>query len=266
MLRAAESALRGLKMHQTYIDVTGNNIANVNTDGFKRSQAEFEDILTALTKVRGMPDPGTPGTLNPAMVGLGVRLHAIDGQFSQGALKITNVATDLAIQGEGYFVLQGPTGPVYTRSGTFTLDANGTVRAGDGKALLSTTGQPISVQGSGVTGAPAVSISPNGQVIASNGTQQAILGTIQLARFTNQSGLERVGNTEFRITVASGPAITGQGNTNGLGQIISGVVETSNVDMGTELTNLIVAQRGFSANQKVMTATDELVDQLNKLR
>lgn len=268
MFRSYDVAVSGLRAHQNYIDVVSNNIANVNSDGFKSSRALFEDTLTALARgVNMQPRPQPNGAINAAMIGLGVRTFGVQGDFSQGAFKITNMASDMAIEGDGYFVLPGTEGPVYTRNGNFTFDANGTLRAGDGKPVLGINGQPITVPGG--QGSPSrLSLNQLGEVVALNGNGEppTVLGTIQIARFPNDIGLERVGNSEFRQTVASGAPITGMGGQNGLGRLVSGVTEHSNVDMGAELTNLIMAQRGMSANTRVMTTTDELVDRINQMR
>ncbi len=267
MFRSYDVAVSGLRAHQNFIDVTGNNIANVNSDGFKASRAMFEDTLTALARgVNMQPRPQPNGAINAAMIGLGTRTRGVEGDFAQGAFKITNIATDMGIQGDGYFALQSAQGPVYTRNGNFTFDAAGTLRAGDGKAVLGIDNRPITAP-TGQGRASTLSINQLGQVISLNPAgAPTVLGTIKLARFANNAGLERVGNSEFRQTVASGAPIEGVGGQNGLGRMISGVTEASNVDMGAELTNLIMAQRGFSANAKVMTATDELVDRVNQMK
>lgn len=267
MFRSFDVAVSGLRVHQNYIDVTGNNIANVNSDGFKNSKAIFEDTMTALARGTNMqPAPQPNGAINAAMVGLGARTYGVRGEFHQGAFKITNLVTDLGISGDGYFALRGANGPVYTRNGNFTFDARGTLVAGDGKAVLGTNNQPIQVP-QGANAPASVNINQRGQVVGvdSRGVP-SVLGTVQLARFANNVGLERVGDTEFRATAASGAPVTGASGQNGLGDVISGVTEASNVDLGNELSNLIMAQRGFSANAKVMTTTDELVDRVNQMK
>lgn len=265
MFRATDVAYRGLRTHQTFLDVTGNNIANVNSDGFKKARAMFEDTLSQVARGSGMPMPQPAAAINPAMLGLGSELRGVRGSFDAGVFKITNQVTDLAVQGEGYFVLQSAQGPVYTRNGGFSFDSQGVLRAGDGKAVLGLDDRPIRVPDA-VTAPPALNINAQGQVVMSTGSAPVVLGTVKLARFANQAGLERVGNTEFRATPASGAPITGPGQANGLGDVVSGVVENSNVDLGSEFSNLILAQRGFQANSRVMTATDELINGLNKMR
>lgn len=266
MFRAADSAIAGMRQHQIFIDVTGNNIANVNTDGYKVNRAMFEDTLSKIARANDMAPPQPNGAINPAMLGLGVGTRAIYGEFHQGAFITTNKPTDLGIGGAGYFVLQGAGERTYTRNGNFSLDATGVLRAGDGKAVLGVDNRPIRIPDASTTPA-SYSIGPSGRVTArgANG-EEVVLGTIQIARFTNDAGLFRIGNTEFRETEASGAPIAGTGGTDGRGSIYSGVVEASNTDMGRELTNLILAQRGFAASSKVLSTMDELADSVNQIR
>ena len=154
---------------------------------------------------------------------------------------------------------------IAAENGDFTLDARGTLRAGDGKVVLGVNDQPIRVP-DGASGS-RLSINEAGQVtVQTTGGAARVVGTVQLARFTNDKGLERVGDTEFKASRGSGAAITGTAGATGFGSVVSGVLESSNVDLGSELSNLIMAQRGFSANARVMTATDELVDRINQMR
>lgn len=267
MFRSFDVAVSGLRSQQTYLDVTSNNIANVNSDGFKASRALFEDTLNELARGTGMnPMPQPNGARNAAMVGLGTTVRGINGDFHQGAFKITNTATDLAIGGDGYFILGSAAKPVYTRNGDFTFDASGALVAGDGKHVLGTDNQPLRVPNGGKDLA-SFTINAHGQLVGTLKTGgQQIFGTIQLARFNSNIGLRRVGDTEFEQTPASGAPIRGTSGQNGLGDVYSGVVETSNVDMGAELSNLILAQRGLAANAKVMSTTDEMADRINQMR
>lgn len=267
MFRAADSAISGMRQHQIFLDVTGNNVANVNTDGYKVDRAMFEDRLSQIARganITPMPQPN--GAINPAMLGLGVATRGIKGEFHQGSFITTNKPTDVAIGGSGYFVLQGGNERTYTRNGNFSLDASGTLRAGDGKAVLGVGNRPIRISNPGATPAN-FAIDQRGRVVAKdNAGGEVVLGQIQIARFDNDAGLERIGNTEFKQTAASGAPQAGSGGTGGRGEIYAGVVEASNVDLGRELTNLILAQRGFSANSKVLTTMDELADSVNQIR
>ncbi|STD11749.1 Distal rod protein [Dermatophilus congolensis] len=267
MFRSYDVAASALRYHQQYLDVVGNNIANVNSDGFKGSQFVFDEVLNQLvdgTKI-APPRPQPQGAINAAMAGLGVTRRAIPGDFAQGAFKITNQATDFGIQGEGYFVLQSAKGPVYTRNGNFTFDSTGTLVAGDGKKVLGTDNRPLQVPAQ-YQNTPFF-MNASGQLVVRNGDPGGVvIGQMKLARFTNQQGLLREGNTEFSATAASGAPIEGAPGTNGLGQAISGVTEISNIQLADQFTNLIMAQRGFQANAKVLTTTDEMADRINQMQ
>lgn len=267
MYRSYEVAASSLRMHQQYLDVIGNNISNVNSDGFKQSHFLFDEVLNQLVDGTGIapPRPQPNGTINAAMAGLGVARRAIPADFSQGAFKATNIATDLGIQGEGFFVLQSTQGPVYTRNGNFTFDASGTLVAGDGKPVLGVNNQPLRVPPA-LAGQP-FHLSSRGELVVGdvNGGGQ-IIGRVKLARFPNQGELRKVGNTEYQQTAASGAPVEGAPGTNGLGEVISGVTETSNVDLADQFSQLIMAQRGFQASSRVMTTTDELADRINQMQ
>ena len=267
MFRSFDVAAGALRTHQQFLDVVGNNIANVNSDGFKGSTYLFDEVLNQLTYGTGIapPPPQPNGAINAAMAGLGVSLRQIPGDFSQGAFKATNIATDLGIQGEGYFVLQSPQGPVYTRNGNFSFDASGTLVAGDGKRVLDINNQPMRVPAEYQNG--SFSLNARGQlVVRDEGNNPLTIAQLKLARFPQQQHLERVGNSEFRQTAASGAPIEGLPLTNGLGEVISGVTEMSNVDMATQFTNLVMAQRGFQANSRVLSTSDQLAERINQMQ
>ncbi|MDO5698907.1 MAG: flagellar hook-basal body complex protein [Dermatophilus congolensis] len=267
MFRSFDVAAGGLRTHQQYMDVVGNNIANVNSDGFKGSAYLFDEVLNQLTVGTGMapPFPQPNGAINAAMAGLGVAMRQIPGNFAQGAFKATNIATDLGIQGEGYFVLQGADGPVYTRNGNFNFDATGTLVAGDGKRVLGIDNQPMQVPAELQN--RAFSLNSRGEIVTRDeGNNPIVVAQLKLARFPQQNMLERVGNTEFRETAGSGAPIEGLPLTNGLGEVISGVTEMSNVDLATEFTNLIMAQRGYQANSRVLSTSDQLAERINQMQ
>lgn len=266
MFRAADSAISGMRQHQLFIDITGNNIANVNTDGFKVNRAMFEDTLNQVVRGHNItPQPQPNGAINPAMLGLGVSTRAIYGEFHQGAFMTTNKPLDVAMAGDGYFVLSDANGLSYTRNGNFSFAADGTLQAGNGKPVIGVNGQPIRVPNPATV--TSLGIDQGGRVTGTDlQGNQTIYGTLQIARFDNDAGLERIGNTEFRPTIASGQPIAGGAGAGGRGDVVAGVVEMSNVDMGRELTNLILAQRGFQASSKVLTTMDELTDSINQIR
>ncbi|GHG55848.1 flagellar hook protein FlgE [Flavimobilis marinus] len=390
MLRSLFSGISGLRSHQTMLDVTGNNIANVNTTGFKASQTQFQDTLSQVLTNPGGAQAGIGGT-NPAQVGLGVKVAAISTNFQQGAAQTTNRSTDMMISGDGFFSVQKNGQTFYTRNGSFDFDATGqlvTAEGGlvrgwlanaagqidtaDGLAPIQlptttlvgaqattnvafggnlpsdvavgtnlvrdvevfdelgasstltlaftrtaagwnvsgtdggapatgtlafntdgtlATGGTLAIGGrnvdlSGVTGYAALStvevetvngnqagslqsfsINADGTIIGafSNGTKQDI-GRIALATFANPVGLQKAGGSLYTTSVNSGNPQVGTAGTGGRGSLIGGAVEMSNVDLSSEFTNLIIAQRGFQANSRVITTSDELLQELVNLK
>lgn len=398
MLRSLYSGISGLRAHQTMLDVTGNNIANVNTQGFKASSVEFQDTLSQMTKGASAPS-GTNGGTNPAQVGLGVQVAGISTNFTQGSSQATGKATDMMISGDGFFVVQQGGETLYTRAGSLGQDAQGRLVTPDGALLqgwpadakgaianggpvgdiaLSTqilapatattkatvsgnlpadgTGSPLTrdIQvydatgkassatltftysnpsgtptwtvstGGGTTptatltfgtdgrptstsskslpygtapnavtvdlssltgfsglstmtaksddGGPAgtlesFTLSKDGTVVGSfsNGTKQAV-GQIALASFTNPGGLEKAGSSSYRASANSGAATLGVAGSAGMGTLVAGSLEMSNVDLSQEFTNLIVAQRGFQANARIITTSDTVLQELIDLK
>ncbi|WP_336645799.1 flagellar hook protein FlgE [Microbacterium sp. USHLN186] len=386
MLRSLFAGISGLRTHQTMLDVTGNNIANVNTAGFKSSAAQFQDSLSQL--VKNSMGPGTDaGGSNPAQVGLGVQLAGIRTNFSSGAPQPTGVPTDLMIAGDGFFMVQSGGETLYTRNGGFSFDAAGRLTTVDGALVQGWTAQDGVITGgqaldnialpvgavvpavrtdaatatgnlpaetkegdklvrdiqvydaagkasalqltftrtaggwdvtdpngtrtsltfangkqsgdsslqttngvkvdlsaltsfsdvntvalTGQNGRPAGTLSSyalteDGSLMGtfSNG-ESKVLARIALAGFANPGGLEKAGSSQFRPTANSGQASVGQAGQDGMGGIISGALEMSNVDLSQEFTNLIVAQRGFQANARIITTSDEVLQELTNLK
>lgn len=395
MLRSLFSGISGLRSHQTMLDVTGNNIANVNTTGFKSSQTQFQDTLSQLVTGAGAAQQGTGGT-NPAQVGLGVRVAGITTSFTQGASQLTGRSTDMMIQGDGFFVVRKGAETFYTRAGSFDFDSTGqmtlpgdgalvqgwmavngvidtnapvtdlkvpagtvmgavastagsfvgnlpsdaaegttksldlevydaqgnprdisltltkgatgwTMSATDGTNTYPATGTPeamtfdadgkLTSTGSFTLGGVAVDLStitgyasvdtvatgtqdgrPAGTLQSfqlgadgtitgsfSNGLKQAI-GRIALANFTNPAGLQKSGGSLFSSSVNSGDAQVGVAGAGGRGSLAGGALEMSNVDLSSEFTSLIIAQRGFQANSRVITTSDEVLQELVNLK
>jgi flagellar hook protein FlgE len=390
MLRSLFSGISGLRAHQTMLDVTGNNIANVNTTGFKASQVQFQDTLSQVLTNAGAAQNGVGGT-NPAQVGLGVRVAGITTNFQQGAAQLTNRSTDMMISGDGFFVVRKGNEQMYTRAGAFDFDASGQLVTPDGGLVqgwaadaagnidvngplvdlrlpiatlmgaaattqatfegnlpadaevgtvlnrdvdvyaadgtvstlslaftrtaagwdvtgtlgaASTTvamtfdadgtltgGGTLAVGGitvdmstltgfaglttveaSGQNGRAAgtlqsFTINADGTLLGSfsNGLKQA-LGRVALSTFTNPAGLEKAGGSLYRTTVNSGDPQIGAAGTGGRGELTGGALEMSNVDLSAEFTNLIIAQRGFQANSRVITTSDELLQELVNLK
>ena len=385
MLRSLFSGISGLRAHQQMMDVTGNNIANVNTTGYKSSQTVFQDTLSQMVNAAGAPQNGAGGT-NPAQVGLGVRTASINANFSQGAAQTTGKSGDMMIQGDGFFIVKSGGESVYTRAGSFTFDANGSLTTPNGQIVqgwgadkdgnVNTAGAPANIKlpigislapdpttsftltgnlsyeaatgatkvipitvidengtsrqlnvtmtktgadawsakgdgaavpiafddgrptvdtididgydvdisdlthfsgltearvsasdGSGAGILSSYTVSNTGQIVGvfSNGLKQS-LGQVALANFNNVNGLEKIGDSMFRSTVNSGLAQVGEAGSAGLGLITSGALEMSNVDLAQEFTNLVIAQRGFQANSRIITTSDEILQELVNLK
>lgn len=423
MLRSLYSGISGLHAHQQMIDVTGNNIANVNTVGYKSQSVEFQDTLSQMVGAAGSPQNGMGGT-NPSQVGLGVRVSGINSNFSQGSAQTTGKSGDMMVQGDGFFITRQGNEQMYTRAGSFSFDANGTLVTSTGQPVqgwtavdgkVTASGQPADIKmplgatippaatttitlkgnmtsdypenklatedvvsipvkvfdkegathtvtakftrtidpnrdsttvpdttwdvalydqdGNAISGATgeldltsgkaivsatdspaqgeldkdgnmqvgdykinmaditmysgqsdarvfstdgqtagaltslAYTVSDTGEItgVYSNGLKQT-LGQVAMATFKNPEGLEKVGNSTFRSTVNSGYAQVGQPASAGMGQVISGALEMSNVDLAQEFTNLVVAQRGFQANSKIITTSDEILQELVSMK
>ena len=281
MMRGMFAAISGLKQHQTMLDATANDIANVNTIGYKSSRVTFADSLTQLQ--RGAAAPGTTnGGSNAAQIGLGVTLGSVDNIMTGGATQTTGNPYDVAIQGEGMFELgQGDvsTNPnlaptEYTRAGNFTLNSNGYLTTQSGQYVVGATA-PSNNSSSTPTyinvppGSTNVAVGQDGSVTytdenASSPTfgQTVNAGYISLATFPNDAGLERDGGSLWSATAASGAPTTGTPSVAGFGQTLSGNLEMSNVDMATEFTNMITAERTYQANSKVITTADSMLQTL----
>jgi flagellar hook protein FlgE len=402
MLRSLFAGITGLRSHQQMMDVTGNNIANVNTAGFKSSHYMFEDTLSQMLRAAGAPQGDSGGT-NPSQVGLGVRLSGITTNFAQGAAQNTGRNTDLMISGDGFFVMRNGEEQLFTRAGAFSFDANGRMLSPSGAVVqgwsavdgvidtnatpgdvllpVGTLSPPVATErvvvggnlpadttsttpivssittyddqgnevtmavtfernsatswdvtvsngtttvgptevtfaadgttpaidhdsdpltapvtsvtiagvsidlsgvtnfagastvaaqgqnGSGMGSLQSFTIGPDGLLVGvfSNGNKQP-LAQLALATFNNAAGLEKVGQSMYRSTVNSGAVQLGQAGTGGRGVMQSGSVEMSNVDLAQEFTNLIIAQRGFQANSKVISTSDELLQELVNLK
>ena len=272
MLRSMYAGVSGLRTHQQMMDVTGNNIANVSTSGFKSSATVFQDTLSQT--LAGASAPTGDGTVppfggtNPAQIGLGVRLGGISTNLAQGSSQLTGRATDIAVQGDGYFVIQTGNEALYTRAGSFSMDARGQLTTPAGGLVLGIDDAPITVPVDGSI--ESFTIAPDGKVngVKSDGSGIELLGQVKLATFANPAGLAKVGGSLLRATVNSGPVNEGSGapGADGRGLLAVGVLEMSNVDLAQEFTNLIVAQRGFQANSRIITASDEVLQELVNLK
>jgi len=259
MLRAFSTSATGMMAQETLVDVIANNLANVNTTGFKRSQIEFQDLLYAKMK-----EPGTevaPGVNAPTgmEVGTGVRVASTLRVFSLGEFHNTQRNMDIAIRGNGFLQVLMPNGDVrYTRDGSLTTNGNG--------QLVTQAGYQIEPAITIPPDASTVDIGVDGGVNVTNTEGvRAVVGTIQIARFVNPSGLVSQGDNLFTPSDASGPAVVGTAGQAGFGEIQSGFLEKSNVNMVTELVNLITAQRAYEINSRAIRAGDEMLRNTSNL-
>jgi flagellar basal-body rod protein FlgG len=261
-MRALAIAATGMNAQQLNVEVIANNISNVNTTGFKGARAEFTDLIYQAERIPGVVNPGGEGTIpEGAMLGLGVRTAAIRNLHRQGPLANTSNQLDLAVNGRGWFQVNGPNAEVlYTRAGSFNLSAAGTVVTVDGYTVQA-AGGPIQIPAN----ATDITINETGNVSARvNGELVDTGQQIQIANFANDSGLEPIGNNLFRETPASGAPDAGVPGDPGYGKLHQGYLEGSNVDPIKEITNLISAQRAFEMNSKVIQAADDMAGTVSK--
>ncbi|CAN5909666.1 flagellar basal-body rod protein FlgG [soil metagenome] len=259
MNAALRTAASGMMAQQTRTEVIANNLANVNTTGFKRSRAQFQDLLyqtVQSTGVIGSPDANTTAAIQ---VGRGTRLSGILRMSAQGSLEQTGRPLDVAIEGEGYFQVQLPNGTTaYTRDGGFQISDQGTLTTNGGDPVVPGIHVPPE--------AVNVSISRTGVVSYVRKEADTVeLGRIEIARFANPTGLFSQGGNLFTETAASGQAITGFPTDDGMGQLVQGSLEGSNVEVVQEMVDMITAQRAYELNSKTLKATDEMSQVANEI-
>lgn len=312
MLRSMYSGISGLKNFQTKLDVIGNNIANVNTYGFKKGRVIFKDLMSQ-TQAGASGPSLTAGGTNPQQVGLGSSLATIDTIHGSGSRQTTGRVLDIAVEGEGFFMVAkyNPDGDgesvagenfdsvAYTRAGNFYMDEQGFlvdasgnyvvgIQGWEGAAeddvdlpLVEDAGTALDYESeewdelqTGVTGtririptdAQSMSISSDGKVTFVDSEGLKFAGQIVMAKFPNAEGLTKEGNNYFQESANSGAVQIGVGNTFGIGKAVSGALEMSNVDLSEEFTEMIVAQRGFQANTRIITTSDEILQELVNLK
>jgi len=258
MLAVMRASASGLRAQQLAVDVIANNLANVNTNGFRRSRVELADLPPRRLQEEAQ-EAGLPA-LATREAGSGVEVLAVPKLYDAGALQTTGVPTDLAIEGEGFFMVQLPDGTTaYTRDGSFKVDEAGHLVTANGLRL-----QPDVTVAAGLR---EVQVGPDGGVFALNAQgEQVQVGEIQLARFVNPAGLFSIGQNLFVATQASGPAQAGIPGENGFGKLLSGSLESSNVDVTEEITSMLMAQRAYAMNAKALQTTDEMLALANQLR
>lgn len=261
MIRALYTSSTGMQAQQLNLDAVANNLANVNTAGFKRTRVDFQDLLYQTYRAPGTA--GAQGTVIPTgiQVGHGTRPVATQRIFSQGDFQQTENPLDLVIEGNGFFQVLRPDGTTaYTRAGAFKKDGTGRIVTSEGYPLQPAVTIPAD--------ATAVTVASDGTVsvtVASQSSAQQV-GTLQLARFTNPAGLSSIGRSLFTPTQASGDAVVGNPGSEGMGTLAQGLLEQSNVKVVEEMVAMITTQRAYEANAKAIQTADEMLGMSNNLR
>lgn len=302
MLRSLFSGVTGMKSNQTKMDVIGNNIANVNTTAFKSGRVNFKDMLSQTIQSANAPSEGRGGA-NPKQVGLGVAVAGIDTNMAQGGLQPTGRASDLAIEGNGFFVVSDGNETRFTRDGSFTLDkdgnlitsegyhvmgavndniGNGTFDADSGETLTpdpaslndTTTSSDLkniiipleATVGGNTVKITSFGIESDGTIRAVYGDKTVKVGQIILAAFQNTAGLTKMGGNTYMGSLNSGDPVYGTAASSGYGNIQQGMLEMSNVDLANEFTDMIITSRSFQANSRTITTSDEMLQELLNLK
>lgn len=276
MMRAMSSGVAGLKAHQTALDVIGNNIANVNTYGFKASRTTFSDVLYQTLQDATAPSTTNEGGKNPSQVGYGATASSVQVNTGRAGMTTTGYSTDCYINGEGYFVVATgdngsgtPTGIKYTRVGELTFNSAGYLVDGNGNCVLSATGTGASATYSYIKYDPTsvtykdIAIASDGSITGtdSSGAVQTI-GQIALAHFANPGGLTQEGDSYYNSSVNSGDPTYENPGASVTGALVTGALESSNVDLANEFANMITTERGYQANSKIITVADTMLETL----
>lgn len=263
MMRALWTAASGMNGEQTHIDTIANNLANINTTGFKRSRAEFEDLLYQTARLAGTPSSEISQYPTGIQVGLGVRPSATQKFYTQGNLQQSGNVLDIAIENEGFFGITLPDGTqAYTRDGTFKIDSNREIVSSQGYRLNPPIVLPDNFQ------ATTLTIAPDGLVtVKVAGNDDPIeVGQLFLYRFINPAGLTNLGENFVKVSPASGPAVQGTPSQDGYGKVLQGFLEMSNVNAVQEMVDMIVAQRAYEFNSKAIQASDSMLGTANALK
>ena len=254
MIRALWTAASGMQAQQLNIDVVANNLANVNTSGFKKSRADFQDLMYQTLKVSGAPSTSATEIPTGIQIGLGVKPASVTKIFTEGTINATGIELDIAIEGDGFFRIQQPDGSTaYTRAGNFKKDSQGRIVTADGSPMTPEIVIPNNATKITIGSDGTVSVVQSGQTAATN------VGTIQLATFSNPTGLISIGKNLYRESDASGAATTGTSGQNGVGTLLQGYLEMSNVSVMEEMVNMITGQRAYETNSKALQTADEML-------
>jgi len=261
MIRSLWTSATGMQAQALNLDVISNNLANVNTSGFKKSRAEFQDLLYETIRPAGTPSSQDTEVPTGIQLGHGTRPSTVLKIFSQGNMENTQNELDLAIEGDGFFQISLPSGETaYTRDGAFKLDSDGRIVNSDGFALEPEISIPSDALSISVGLDGTVSVLQAGESIPSE------VGTIELARFVNPAGLISMGKNLFITSEASGDEMTGTAGEDGLGTLAQGFLEMSNVSVVDEMVNMITAQRAYESNSKAIQAADEMLQLANNVK
>lgn len=261
MMRALSTASSGMEAQQILIDNVANNLANVNTSGFKKARAEFEDLLYERVTTFGASDNTDGRTPLVSQVGHGVRLSGLRKEFAQGSSRNTENPMDMMIDGDGFFQILMPDGTIaYTRDGGFKIDGDGNFVKSSGFLLEPNMAVPNDTKQLSIAGDGSLNV-----VMAGDPTPQS-LGQIELVRFVNPAGLEAIGHNLYRETAASGPPLPGNPGEDGMGVIVSGFIELSNVNVIEEMITMITAQRAYELNSKAIQTADEMLEGMIRLK
>lgn len=261
MIRALWTASTGMEAQQINIDVISHNLANVNTTGFKKSRADYQDLLYQELKSAGASS--SPSTMVPTgiQIGQGVRMVSTEKVFNQGNFKQTGNPLDVAIEGEGFFQVNKPDGQVaYTRNGEFKVDSEGRLVTSDGYLIEPQITIPADSLHITISADGIISVTQPGVTVPTQ------VGNIELARFVNPSGLQSIGKNLYLQTAASGDATTGVAGSEGMGTLAQSFLEMSNVSVVEEMVNMIAAQRAYEINSKSIQTTDEMLQTANSMK
>ncbi len=261
MIRALFTSATGMEAQKINIDVIANNLANVNTVGYKKARADFQELYYQTEKMPGGISAEGSQIPSGIQIGLGVRPAAVQKVFTQGDFVQTNNKLDLAIEGEGFFQIQMPDGnTAYTRSGAFKLDSEGRIVNSEGFLISPNITIPANTL--------SITFGTDGKVtVVQAGSNTPVeIGQIQIAKFTNPAGLRSIGRNLFEATEASGAATVANPGTDGIGTITQGFVEMSNVNVVEEMINMIISQRAYEIASKAIQATEDIIQMTNNLK
>ncbi len=261
MFRSLHIAATGMHAQESQLDTIANNLANANTAGFKKTRADFQDLFYQNVRFAGTQTSANTMSPTGLQIGSGVRMVGTTRIDTQGAMKMTGNSLDIAVEGQGYFVVQQPDGtPAYTRAGTFKVDSQGRMTTPEGFPLDPPVSIPAAATSVAVARDGGISITVAGQPTPTQ------VGSIQIANFVNTAGLNALGHNLYQATIASGDPQLGTPGTDGRGTLLQGSVEQANVEVVEEMIGLIAAQRAYEVNSKVISAADDMLKNATNLR